>query len=163
MSYNDWKIEAISNLYIILVFFWIICEQIWVIGSYSIQFKSTCTMKLRYSQFNLRIVSWWHSQAFYIISANQSLSLARCFKPTELQMEWLGFCHIFCHITWASHIHTTRQECHLVPSIKYNHIVWLCTRPRNISGNFTPSRCGSNTLIFCVGEKERSDLEYNFT
>ena len=40
------------------------------------------------SQFFLRKVTWWHNHT-------TNPSLARCFKPTEAQIEWLGFCRTF--------------------------------------------------------------------
>lgn len=61
------------------------------------------------SHFCFRKISWRHSQAVYIIGSNQPLSLLRWFKPAELQMKWLGLCHVRSNIRRAPHVHASGQ------------------------------------------------------
>lgn len=109
------------------------------------------TSRLRFQE-----VCRWDGQAFHIICANKPLSPSRCLEPAEFQMEWLGFGHALRYVRRAAHVHASRQQRHLVPTVKCDHIVWHCTRPMHVGGDFTATGCCSNLLAWWWGKSEQT-------
>lgn len=111
-----------------------------------------------HSQFDFRKIGWWDSQTFHVVSSDQPLSFAWGFKPAELEVEWLTICYTFGYITRTSHIHSTRQQCNLIPAVKRYQVVQFSTSPMHVCGDISIHWCCCDILTV---EEQVAILKWN--